>query len=76
MDQKTIELLKFHYEAIVLVQDEQQRLEHWNEIGKIEADYPNDLDLIKELKLEVALDMINRELEKRGLPTKEFIRLP
>lgn len=73
MHPNTINKLKFFYSVIALSQSQEEKDKAWEEVEKIAKENPDSLELILDLRLEVAMDIINEERKKKGLKPKEYV---
>lgn len=73
MHPNTINKLKFYYTVIALSQSQDEKDDAWKEVNKIAEENPDSMELILDLRLEVAIDLINEERRKKGLEPKEYV---
>jgi len=61
---------KFHYEAILLAENDEDRAPHWEALGTMIR--KDTVEPLRELGLVVVIEILNQNREKQGLARKEY----
>lgn len=64
---------KFHYECILLANNEEDRAPHWEALNTMARE--DTVQPLKELGLLTVFEILNSQREKQGLPKKEYVVL-
>lgn len=61
---------KFHYEAILLAENDEDRVPHWEALGTMIRE--DTVEPLRELGLRAVIEILNQHREKQGLARKEY----